>query len=213
VRRNARTVGAISFGFAASASVNYAIGFWLATFLIRTHGWTVQQAGTLQGILTFTIGPIGVMAGGRLNDFWARKGHVDAPLRVGILGALSMLLFAGLYPVVPNATLVAVLLVPVNVFAAMPWGAANAAIAEAMPPRMRGQGSAVYQLVVNLVSGALGPTAVALLTDKVFADPMSLRWSLALTTVMGMTIAAALLTWARPAFVRTVSSLRTNAVD
>ena len=213
VRRNARTVGAISFGFAASASVNYAIGFWLATFLMRTHGWTVQQAGTLQGILTFTIGPIGVMAGGRLNDFWARKGHVDAPLRVGILGALSMLLFAGLYPVVPNATLVAVLLVPVNVFAAMPWGAANAAIAEAMPPRMRGQGSAVYQLVVNLVSGALGPTAVALLTDKVFADPMSLRWSLALTTVMGMTIAATLLTWARPAFVRTVSSLRANAVD
>jgi hypothetical protein len=67
--------------------------------------------------------------------------------------------------------------------------------------------------VVNLVSGALGPTAVALLTDKVFADPMSLRWSLALITVMGMTIAATLLTWARPAFVRTVSSLRANAVD
>jgi len=213
VRRNARTVGSISFGFAASASVNYAIGFWLATFLIRTHGWTVQEAGTLQGVLTFTIGPIGVMAGGRLNDYWARKGHVDAPLRVGILGAVAMLLFAGAYPVVPSATLVAVLLVPVNVFAAMPWGAANAAIAEAMPSRMRGQGSAIYQLVVNLVSGALGPTAVALLTDKVFADPMSLRWSLAVTTVSGMTLAAALLTWARPAFVRTVSSLRATAAD
>lgn len=208
VRRNARTVGAISFGFAASASVNYAIGFWLATFLIRTHGWTVQQAGTLQGILTFTIGPIGVMAGGRLNDYWARQGYIDAPLRVGILGALAMLLFAGLYPAVPSATLVAVLLVPVNLFAAMPWGAANAAIAEAMPNRMRGQGSAIYQLVVNLVSGALGPTAVALLTDKVFADPMSLRWSLAVTTVSGMTLAAALLAWGRAGFVQTVSALR-----
>jgi hypothetical protein len=49
---------------------------------------------------------------------------------------------------------------------------------------------------------------VALLTDKVFADPMSLRWSLAVTTVSGMTLAAALLSWARPAFIRTVSSLR-----
>jgi MFS family permease len=212
VRANARTVGAISFGFAASASVNYAIGFWLATFLIRTHGWTVQEAGTLQGVLTFTIGPIGVMAGGRLNDYWARQGHVDAPLRVGIVGALAMLLFAGLYPVVPSATLVAALLVPVNVFAAMPWGAANAAIAEAMPPRMRGQGSAIYQLVVNLVSGALGPTAVALLTDRVFGDPLSLRWSLALTTVLGMTCAAALLAWGRGGFVKTVSSLRERAV-
>jgi MFS family permease len=94
------------------------------------------------------------------------------------------------------------------VFAAMPWGAANAAIAEAMPPHMRGQGSAIYQLVVNLVSGALGPTAVALLTDKVFGDPLALRWSLAITTVMGMAIAAALLAWARPAFVRTVNALR-----
>jgi MFS family permease len=211
VRTNARTVGAISFGFAASASVNYAIGFWLATFLIRTHGWTVQQAGTLQGVLTFTIGPIGVMLGGRLNDAWARQGHVDAPLRVGMLGALSMLLFAGLYPVVPNAMVVAALLVPVNLFAAMPWGAANAAIAEAMPPRMRGQGSAIYQLVVNLVSGALGPTAVALLTDRVFGDPLALRWSLAITTVVGMTIAAALLGWARPAFVRTVQNAQLQA--
>lgn len=208
VRANARTVGAISFGFAASASVNYAIGFWLATFLIRTHGWTVQEAGTLQGILTFTIGPIGVMAGGRLSDYWARHGHVDAPLRVGMLGALAMLLFAGLYPVVPSATLVAVLLVPVNVFAAMPWGAANAAIAEAMPSRMRGQGSAIYQLVVNLVSGALGPTAVALLTDRVFGDPQALRWSLAITTVTGMAIAAGLLAWGRGGFVATVARNR-----
>ena len=213
VRANARTVGALSFGFAASASVNYAIGFWLATFLIRTHGWTVQQAGTLQGVLTFTIGPIGVMLGGRLNDAWARQGHVDAPLRVGLLGALAMLLCAGLYPVVPSATLVAVLLVPVNVFAAMPWGAANAAIAEAMPPRMRGQGSAIYQLVVNLVSGALGPTAVALLTDRVFGDPQALRWSLAITTVAGMSIALALLAWARPAFVTTVGALRATVTD
>jgi MFS family permease len=153
------------------------------------------------------------MAGGRLTDYWTRQGYIDAPLRVGILGALAMLLFAGLYPVVPSATLVAVLLVPVNVFAAMPWGAANAAIAEAMPNRMRGQGSAIYQLVVNLVSGALGPTAVALLTDQVFADPMALRWSLALTTVVGMTLAAALLAWGRAGFVLTVSSLREQAGD
>ena len=73
---------------------------------------------------------------------------------------------------------------------------------------MRGQGSAIYQLVVNLVSGALGPTAVALLTDRVFGDPQALRWSLAITTVAGMSIAMALLAWARPAFVQTVERLR-----
>lgn len=211
VRRNLRTVGSISFGFAASASVNYAVGFWLATFLMRTHGWSVEQAGTLQGVLTFTIGPIGVMLGGRLNDHWARGGMTDAPLRVGMVGAAGMLVFASLYPVVPSAMLAAALLIPVNLFAAMPWGAANAAVAEAMPARMRGQGSAVYQLVVNLVSGALGPTAVALLTDRVFNDPLALRWSLALTTVAGMTTALLLLGWGRASFIRTVNGLREPA--
>ncbi len=211
LRANARTVGALSLGFACSSSVNYGIGAWLATFLIRTHGWTVLEAGTLQGVLTFTIGPLGVMLGGRLTDAWSKQGHIDAPLRVGMLGALGMLVFAGLYPLVPSAMFAAALLVPVNIFAAMPWGAANAAIAEAMPPRMRGQGSAMYQLVVNLLSGAMGPTAVALLTDKVFRDPLALRYSLTVSTVVGMSLAIALLAWARPAFRTTLSRQRAEA--
>ena len=213
LRANARTVGALSLGFACSASVNYGVGAWLATFLIRTHAWTVQEAGTLQGVLTFTIGPLGVMLGGRLTDRWSRRGHIDASLRVGILGALGMLLFAGLYPLVPTGTLAAALLIPVNIFAAMPWGAANAAIAEAMPPRMRGQGSAIYQLVVNLLSGVLGPTAVALLTDQVFRDPLALRYSLSLSAVVGMTLAIGLLAWGRPAFRTTVQRLRDEGAD
>ncbi len=211
LRTNARTLGALSLGFACSASVNYGVGAWLATFLIRTHGWTVQEAGTLQGVLTFTIGPLGVMLGGRLTDRWSQQGHIDAPLRVGMLGALGMLIFAGLYPIVPSPLLAAALLVPVNIFAAMPWGAANAAVAEAMPPRMRGQGSAMYQLVVNLLSGALGPTAVALLTDKVFRDPLAIRYSLSLSAVFGMSLAIALLAWGRPAFSATVQRLRAEA--
>jgi MFS family permease len=208
VRSNLRTIGALSLGFAFSASVNYGVGAWMAAFFVRTHGWSIEQAGTLQGVLTFTIGPIGVMAGGRLNDWLARRGHVDAPLRVGLLGALGMAVFAGLYPAVPSAMLAGVLLVPVNLFAAMPWGAANAAIAEAMPARLRGQGSAIYQLVVNLVSGVLGPTAVALLTDRVFGDESMLRWSLVIASVGGMMLASALMLYARAAYVRTVTQVR-----
>ncbi|MCA0376636.1 MAG: MFS transporter [Gemmatimonadetes bacterium] len=204
IRQHPRTILALSFGFACSASVNYGIGAWLPSFFARTHGWTEVRAGTLMGILTFTLGPAGVLLGGRLTDAWSKRGHVDAPLRVGMLGAAGMLLCAGLYPAVPSATIAAALLVPVNIFAALPWGAANAAIAEAMPASLRGQGSAVYQLVVNLVAGALGPTAVAVLTDQVFGDPAAVRWSLMTTTVVGMTLTLLLLGSARRAFVRTV---------
>ncbi|MFN8862552.1 MAG: spinster family MFS transporter [Gemmatimonas sp.] len=208
MRANGRTIGALSFGFACSLSVNLGVASWLPTFLDRTHGWTIAQAGLLQGALTFFIGPIGVLAGGRLTDAWGKRGMVDAPLRVGMVGALGMLVCAGIYPLVPAVPVVVALLVAVNVFAALPWGAASAAVAEAMPPRMRGQGSAVYQLIVNLVAGVLGPTAVALLTDRVFGDPQAIRYSLSVLAVAAMSCTLLLLGWARPAYVRTVQAMR-----
>lgn len=204
VSRHRRTVLAVSFGFAASASVNYAILNWLPTFFARTHGWAPTRTGALMGLLTFTLGPIGVLFGGRLTDMWTKRGFIDAPLRVGMVGAAGVLLCAGAMTMVPTATIAAALLVVVNLFAALPWGAANAAIAEAMPARLRGQGSAVYQLVVNLVSGILGPTSVALLTDHVFGDPTAIRWSLAIVIVVGMTTTLALLGSSRRAFAVTV---------
>lgn len=208
MRANGRTLVALSLGFACSLSVNFGLGAWLATFLDRTHGWTTAQSGMLIGTLTFFIGPIGVLVGGRLTDAWSKRGMIDAPLRVGMVGALGMLVCAGLYPLVPQIPLVVALLVAVNVFAALPWGAASAAVAEAMPPRMRGQGSAVYQLIVNLVAGVLGPTGVALLTDRVFGDPQAIRYSLSLLAIVCMSLTLALLAWARPAYVRTVQAMR-----
>jgi MFS family permease len=208
-RANAKTMGLLSFGFACSAAVNYGIAAWLATFFIRTHGWTATEAGTLQGVLTMTVGVIGTLAGGRLTDRWSRLGYTDAPLRVGIYAAIGLLVTAGLYPLVPSATIAAALLVPVNLFAAMPWGAASAAVAEALPSRMRGQGSAVYFLVVNLFAGVFGPTAVALLTDQVFQDPLALRWSLAVCTVVGMLLTITLLGFGRAAYRTTVATRET----
>ncbi len=205
-RAHRRTMLTLSFGFACSAAVNYGIAAWLATFFVRTHGWTASEAGTLQGALTMTVGVAGTLIGGRLTDRWVRAGRIDAPILVGILSAVGMLVTAGGYPVVSSATVAAVLLVPVNLFAAMPWGAANAAVAEALPSRMRGQGSAVYFLVVNLFAGAFGPTAVALLTDHVFGDANALRWSLAACTIGGMLLTITLLGVGRAAYRTTVAT-------
>lgn len=204
--RHRRTMLTLSFGFACSAAVNYGIGAWLATFFVRTHGWTASEAGTLQGLLTMTLGVVGTLLGGWLTDRWVRAGRVDAPVLVGVLAAAGMIGTAGVYPLVSSATVAAVLLAPVNIFAAMPWGAAHAAIAEALPARMRGQGSAVYFLVVNLFAGAFGPTAVALLTDQVFGDPSALRWSLAVCTIGGMSLTILLLGAGRAAYRTTVAT-------
>ncbi len=212
LQRHARTMTALCLGFMCSASVNWAIGAWLQAFFVRTHGWSIAQAGALQGALTMGLGPLGTMFGGWLADRDRNRGVIDAPLRVGMLGAAGMLLCAGAYPLVGSATIAAALLVPVNLFAAMPWGAANAAVAEALPSRLRGQGAAVFQLLVGL-AGGIGPTAVALLTDQLFGNDAALRWSLAIVTVVGMALTLCILGWGRPAYRATVAALATGLAE
>jgi len=104
-----------------------------------------------------------------------------------------MLLFATSYPLVRSATVAVVLVAIVNFFAAFPWGAASAAAAEIFPAEIRTQGITLYFFVMNLVSSVLGPTAVALVTDRVFRDPGAVGYSLSIVNVIGMSGALLLL--------------------
>lgn len=51
-----------------------------------------------------------------------------------------------------------------------------------MPNRMRGQASAVYLFVINIVGLGLGPTAVAITTQYVFGRDDAVSYSLAIVT-------------------------------
>jgi MFS family permease len=213
VRKNRRTFATHSVGFALSATVNYGIAAWLATFLVRTYGWSASRAGMVQGVLTMTVGVAGVLAGGRVADRFVRAGRVDGALRVGMIGAAGMLISATAYPLMPTAALAVAWLAVVNFFAAFPWGAASAAAAEMVPPPLRAQGAALYFLVMNLVSAILGPTSVALVTDYVFRDENALRYSLAVVNVLGMTGALALFAAGLPAYRRTLANRGTWSAD
>ena len=212
VRENRRTFACVCLGYSLSATVNYGIAFWLATFLQQTYDWPASRAGMVQGVLTMTVGTAAVLGGGRLADRMVRRGRTDGPLRVGILGALGMLVSASAYPFAPTATVAVALLVAVNVFAALPWGAASAAAAEMAPPEMRAQGVALFVFVTNLISFALGPWAVAALIEYVFGRESSLPSALAIVNVLGMVSAIALLWAALPAFRRTLAR-RENAIS
>jgi MFS family permease len=206
VRANGRTFGCLAFGYSMSATVNYGIAFWLATFLVQGHGWPASRAGMVQGVLTMTLGTVGVLAGGRVTDFFVARGHSDGALRVGIIGALGMLVFASLYPLAESSNAVIGLLAAVNVFAAFPWGAASAAAAQAVPEPMRAQGIALFFLVQNLVAFAVGPWAVAAITDYVFGNDSALRYALLIVNIVGMTSAIALLGAGLAAYRRTLET-------
>lgn len=211
LRQHPRTATTLSLGFACSSAVNYGIAAWLATFFVRTHGWTPAAAGALQGSLTMTLGVAGVLVGGWLGDRLVAAGRVDGPLLVAMFAGGGMLLTASIYPLVASATTAAWLLAAVNIFAAMPWGGANAAVADALPAPIRGQGTALYLLIVNLFAGIVGPTSVALMTDRVFGDPSALRYALTICAVSGMVLTITSLASGRSAYRQTVQALRLAA--
>jgi MFS family permease len=74
-----------------------------------------------------------------------------------------------------------------------PFGVAPAAIQQIMPNAMRGQASAIYLFVVNLIGLGLGPTAVALTTDFVFRDDQAVNYSLLIVNTVAHLVAAMLL--------------------
>jgi MFS family permease len=204
VSRNRWTYITHSVGFGVWAMVNYAIAAWIPTVFRRTYDWPEADTGRIMGTLTMTIGVLGVLAGGWIADAIGQRGRIDGPWLVAIAGAIGMLISATLFPLAPTAGVAFVGLAVVNFFAAFPWGAASAAAAEMAPPHLRAQGAALYFFVSSLLSGIVGPTSVALLTDHVFGRD-AVRYSLATNTAIGMTIALALFAAGLGSYRRTVS--------
>ena len=159
---------------------------WIPTFFIRTYGWDAGQVGIVYGSIVAVFGCLGIVFGGRLADRLARRGRDDANMRVGLYAAIGALPFVLAFPLMPNALWASVLLAPAVFCLSMPFGVAPAAIQEIMPNAMRGQASAIYLFVITLIGLGLGPTAVALVTDFVFADDQALRYSLLIVTVLAV---------------------------
>lgn len=175
--QNRRTVLCHNLGFAMIAFSSYGTSAWVPSFFIRTFDWKASDVGIVYGLIVMVFGCLGILFGGWLTDRWLRAGQTDAALRVGIY-ASAVATLGGVYLLANSGTLAAIAMVP-SVFAlAMPFGAAPAAILAIVPNQMRGQTAAVYLFVVNLIGLGVGPTAVALVTDYVFADDAALKWSM-----------------------------------
>ncbi len=192
IYKNRMTFVCHNVGFALISFSNYGSTAWVPTFFIRTHGWTAADAGYIYGTIVAIAGTVGIVVGGRVADWMTQRGYRDSSMRVGLYVTLAWLPFS-VYPLVPSGNLAALLLIPAIFLTSAPFGVAAAAVQQMMPNEMRGQASAVYLFVVNLIGLGLGPTAVALTTDYVFADDNAVRYSLFAVAVFSHIVAAVLL--------------------
>lgn len=177
--RHRRTVLMHNFGFACLSLASYSSNAWLPSVWQRVHGWEIRDVGLTYGGVIAVFGGFGIVFGGWLADRWKVRGMSDATLRVGAIAAAGSIPIAMLVPLMPSGEALALLSVPMTIFIAMPFGVSASAIQDLVPNRMRGQTSAIYLFIVNLVGLGIGPTAVALLTDRVFDDDASVHRSLA----------------------------------
>lgn len=170
MRANWRTFFCHTVGFSFMSFVGYAGALWIPSVFIRVHDWSVREIGVRYGVAVIIFGTAGIIFGGKLSEWLAKRGHADAKMRAGLFGALMHLPFAILFPLMPNPWLAFIMMVPAIFAVGVPFGVAPAAIQEMMPNQMRGQAAAVYLFVVNLIGIGLGPVTVGTLSTRVFGD-------------------------------------------
>lgn len=191
---NRGTFAFLYFALAMTALEGYGSAAWIPTFFVRRYDWSPGDTGLAFGLLVGIFGTAGIVAGGRLADLLHHRGIRDANLRVALAGIAAWLPFGALFPLMTSGRGAAVVLAPALFFGSMPFGLAPAAIQQLLPNKMRGQASAIYLFVINLIGLGLGPTIIALLTEDVFQDKKAIHLSLLIVGVAAH-ISATLLLW------------------
>jgi len=176
---NRRTLISHNICNALAAMMAYGVAAWVPSFLLRTHGWSIVDAGFYYGTIIMIFGTAGVVAGGWAGDKFTARGKENGRLMVMAVGCLAAAPFALAYPLFDNITLVMIFLAGSTFFSTFALAPGAAAIQELMPNQMRGFASAVLIFVITLIGLGLGPSAIAGMTDFYFQDEMMLRYSLA----------------------------------
>lgn len=173
---------------------------WSPTFFARVLGVAPQEIGQILGFMLLVCSPLGVLAGGWLCDYLYRRGHGDAPIRVGLVAAAGVLPLTIAAHLSTDLPWVMVLYCPWIFFASMPVGTAPASLQLITPNRMRAQVSAFFMLAMNLLTATIAPFGIGLANDYVFTDVDGIGLSIVMVATIPVPIAALLLWQARRGF-------------
>ncbi len=181
---------------------------WTPAYFSRTHGWTPAQYGAAAGVAGLIASPIGLLVGFRFTEWFARRGRVDASQRLVVWAHWLALPFLIAMPLMPSPKLAVLMIAISGAIGVSAIGSQNASLLIVTPNRMRGQMTALFLIMYNVIGFGMGPTVVALLTDRVFGSESLLRWSLVVTGGVLGTLGTLALTLGLGAFGREVVRAR-----
>ena len=174
------------FGISFVSLLAYGVLAWLPEFVHRSYGWKVADAGITAGCIILVFGTTGIFSGGVIADALMRKGYKDAHLRAVLIGSVCLAPFALLFPLMPSATGAFTLFAGYIFFVGYHYGIIPSGLQIIVPNRMRGQVSAIYLFINNIIGLGFGPTMVGLFTDYVFHNDASLNLSLVSTACISI---------------------------
>lgn len=194
----------------AAAIAGYAIGTWSPSFLIRSHGLNLQQAGFLVGVVGGSGATLGTLICGMLTDRMARR---DSGWQIGVplLGTLVSIPFALTYFLWPQGTAFhigstavpqAFLFYSAFSFFGVWWATpCLSAITHLFPATRLAQATAIFVMSMTLLGVGVGPLLVGMLSDF-FGSTLgseSLRYALA-SSVSMLVLASLFLMLALPRY-------------
>ena len=154
----------ITIGATVASFVGYGVGQFTTSFLIRTHGLSIQEASLLFGIILGLMAAIGVFTSGFLADKVAKR-H---PTALSWIPALGMLLSVPFYLIGYSADNLYVAMPPLMVAAMIHYfylGPMYAVAGGVVDSRMRATAVAITLFVVNLLGYGLGPPVIGILSS------------------------------------------------
>lgn len=166
-----------SLGIGCLSFTGYSIGFWIAPFFVRIHGFSASRSGLLMGGAAAAGGWLGVALGGLLADQLRRR-DPRGRLWVAMLNALLPIPLALLMLWVESTTVALVLSVPLYVSTALWLGPGASTVQDLVLPRMRAIASAAFLFVVTLVGLAMGPYTIGRLSMATGDLRVALSWGL-----------------------------------
>ncbi len=194
VWRQRRIYAALHLGVPFIVVILYGLQAWVPTILVRVFEWDLADAGRRYGVIALLTGSAGVLTGPFIASWLRRRGHVDAPLRVGVIGAIAAPCCLVGLPWLDSGNLALVAIAGASFSVTLPLALITTTMQEVTPNDMRGVVAGMYVVTTNVMGLALGPTLVAASTDFLFQDPQAVAKSLALVSVC-MGPVAALLLW------------------
>lgn len=188
-----RVLGLLFAGFSVIALSGHASGVWTIAVFLRVFSMPPQQIGPIYGLVYIVSAVPAAIAAGWVCDRLTARGAHHAPLKVAAFGFLGTGLFGAIAPLMPSPTLALSFFAPAIAFQSMMYPLAATALQLILPNRLRGQISALYLVVLNVIGLGLGPMLIGAITDFFFSKPSDVRYALALVNAACAPIAFAFL--------------------